>query len=373
MNMEKRYKVIISGGGTGGHIFPALSIANALKEMVPGIEILFVGAVGKMEMEKVPAAGYKIEGLPIAGLKRSLSLSNLLLPFKIYKSIRMAGKIIEKFKPDAIVGVGGFASAPLLWSARIKDVPYLIQEQNSFAGLTNKFLGSGASKICVAFEGMESFFPKAKILITGNPIRDDIKKVKQIEREVALASFGFKPDKKTIFITGGSLGARRLNNCIKNWIADNIQNDVQLIWQYGKIYKSEMEQFLKEYKDAPVFGCEFITEMNMAFAAADVVITRAGAGTISELAVAGKAVIFVPSPNVAEDHQTHNAMSLVLKEAAIMVPDDKAEEVLMEQAIKLVNDKELIEKLEQNILLAAKPNASHDIANEVIKLMNKNG
>lgn len=373
MNMEKRYKVIISGGGTGGHIFPAISIANALKTINPGIEILFVGAIGKMEMEKVPAAGYKIEGLPIAGLKRSFSPENLLLPFKIFKSIKMASRIIKKFKPNVIVGVGGFASAPLLWSARVKGIPYLIQEQNSYAGLTNKFLGNGASKICVAFEGMEKFFPKNKILLTGNPIREDILNVKTISREEAIKSFGLDLNKKTILVTGGSLGSRTLNNCVKKWIENYKDSGVQLIWQYGKIYKSEMESFLEAYNDFPVHGCEFISAMNMAFAAADVVITRAGAGTISELAVAGKAVIFVPSPNVAEDHQTHNAMSLANKGAALIVPDNEADEKLMSKALRLLNNSDLINKLEQKIITTAKPHASAQIAKEVIKLIEKNG
>lgn len=371
--MEKRFKVIISGGGTGGHIFPAISIANALKSIQPNIEILFVGAIGKMEMERVPAAGYKIEGLPIAGLKRSFSLENLALPFKVIKSIRLAGKIIQKFDPDVIIGVGGFASAPLLWSARVMKIPYIIQEQNSYAGLTNKFLGSGAAKICVAFEGMEKFFPKNKILLTGNPIREDIKKAGEEYKTESIKSFGLDVSKKTILITGGSLGARRLNNCVKKWVESNQQNDIQIIWQYGKIYKKEMESFLLGHTNNHVYGCEFISDMNRAFSAADIVITRAGAGTISELAVAGKAAIFVPSPNVSEDHQTHNAMSLVNKQAAILVPDDQAESTLMEIALNLVNNKIEINKLENNILATAKPNASVNIATEVIKLIKKNG
>ncbi len=369
--MEKRYRVIISGGGTGGHIFPAISIANALKTLVPDIEILFVGAQGKMEMERVPAAGYKIEGLPIAGLKRSLSLSNLLLPFKIYKSIKIAGKIIEKFKPDVIVGVGGFASAPLLWSARVKRIPYIIQEQNSYAGLTNKFLGSGASKICVAFEGMESFFPKEKIIITGNPVREGIKPADDNSKNEAIVTFGLDPLKKTILVTGGSLGARTLNKCVKQWLEAADQQNIQLIWQYGKIYKADIQSFIANHSYKNVYASEFISKMEIAFAAADIVITRAGAGTISELAIAGKAAIFVPSPNVAEDHQTHNAMSLVKKDAALIVSDSEAEEVLMNTATDLINNDEKIKTLKENIIKTAKPNASIDIATEVLRLINK--
>ncbi len=365
------YRVIISGGGTGGHIFPAISIADSLSKLVPGIEILFVGADGKMEMERVPAAGYKIEGLPIAGLKRSLSLSNLLLPYKIWKSVRLAGKIIEKFEPNVVVGVGGYASAPLLWSARIRKIPYIIQEQNSYAGLTNKFLGSGASLVCVAFEEMEQFFPKEKIMITGNPVRSNINKASSEERFEAVKALGLDPSKKTIFVTGGSLGARTLNNCAKSWIDTGGESDIQMIWQYGKIYRNEMESFLNERDLNWVKGCEFVREMNQAYAAADLVITRAGAGTISELAVAGKASLFVPSPNVAEDHQTHNALSLVNKGAAVMVSDHDAPGTLFKTAVHLVRDSETINKLESKIFEEAKPFASDIIAEEIIKLFKK--
>ncbi len=369
--MEKRYKIIISGGGTGGHIFPAISIANKLKELTADIEILFVGAEGKMEMERVPAAGYKIIGLPIAGLKRSLTLSNLALPFKILKSIRKAGRLIETFKPDAVVGVGGYASAPLLWSARIRKVPYLIQEQNSYAGITNKFLGSGASRICVAFDGMEKFFPADKIMVTGNPIRERITAATPAEKEVAKRDFGIDPEKKCILVIGGSLGARTLNNCVRSWISGNINSDIQLIWQYGKIYRADCEAFLRDHPSESVKGHAFISNMDTAFAAADLVITRAGAGTISELAAAGKAAIFVPSPNVAEDHQTFNARSLTDKGAALMVSDEDAQERLMTMATELVKDNDRIEELEKAILSCAKPDAAEVIAKEVLKLCEK--
>lgn len=371
--MEKRFRVIISGGGTGGHIFPAISIADKIKELAPSTDILFVGAEGKMEMERVPAAGYKIEGLPIAGLKRSLSPQNLLLPFKIIKSIRRAGRIIEEFKPQVAVGVGGFASAPLLWSARTRGIPYIIQEQNSYAGLTNKFLGSGASAVCVAFEGMEQFFPKDKILLTGNPIRHNIQNIESIDKQTARRHFGLDESKNVILITGGSLGARTLNNCVKEYISGEQNSETGIIWQYGKIYKEDCEQFLKTHSDRNIRGFAFIREMEMAFAAADVVITRAGAGTVSELEVAGKAVIFVPSPNVAEDHQTHNAMALVNKDAALMVSDEEAPQSLMNRALQLLENRTQIASLESNIKKNAKPDASFIIAQEVIKLIEKNG
>ncbi len=366
--MNGNLRVIISGGGTGGHIFPALSIANAIKKELPESEILFVGALGKMEMERVPAAGYKIVGLPVAGLKRELDPSNLMLPYKIVTSIKKAGAIIDEFKPDVAVGVGGYASAPLLWMAGRRDIPYIIQEQNSYAGLTNRILGRKAQKICVAYNGMERFFAKEKILLTGNPIRDEITETNKSLKDEAIRFFDLDPEKKTILVVGGSLGARTLNNCVKTWITDNMPGNVQILWQYGKFYKESITKFLEENPREYIKASEFIKRMDYAFAAADIVISRAGAGTISELCVAGKACIFVPSPNVAEDHQTHNAMSLVNMNAALLVPDSHAEIRLMNIAKELVNDRPRIEAMESNIIKMAHRDAAEIIAKEVIKL-----
>lgn len=365
---HKPYRVIISGGGTGGHIFPAISIANALKKKEPQCEILFVGASNKMEMEKVPAAGYKITGLPITGLKRSLSLSNLKLPFTLLKSIRIATKIIREFKPDAAVGVGGYASAPLLLAAGNKAIPYLIQEQNSYAGITNRFLAKKAKKICVAYENMEEFFPKEIILITGNPVREGIKPATKEKRDEAREFYNLTKEEKVILVIGGSLGARTLNNSIKKWVLENRESDTTIIWQCGKSYYNEIKKFNEENPRSYIKYFEFIKEMDMAFAASDVVISRAGAGTISELCIAGKATIFVPSPNVAEDHQRHNALALSNRGAAIMILDSEASEKLMNRAIELVKDKNKVEKLEMAIKEMALHNSAEIIANQVIKL-----
>lgn len=374
--MSKR--IIISGGGTGGHIFPAISIANALKEKDSSIEILFVGAIGKMEMERVPAAGYPIKGLPVAGLKRSLSLSNLALPFKVLKSVRMAGKIIKEFHPDVVVGVGGYASAPLLWSASHQGIPTLIQEQNSYAGLTNKILSKRAKTICTAYDGMERFFPKDKIILTGNPIRKEIAPATALQREEAYKFFGLNPELPTLLVVGGSLGCGTLNHTMKSWIAKGNDKRFQVIWQSGKGYAAGVQSFF-EGLDGAEFGentrrwgnilnCDFISRMDLAYAACDLIVSRAGAGTISELCAAGKASIFVPSPVVAEDHQTHNAMALVNKGAAILIKDSEAQEKLMDEVVRVIFDKDKINVLEGNILALAKPNASSDIALEVLKL-----
>lgn len=374
--MSKR--IIISGGGTGGHIFPAISIANALKEKDSSIEILFVGAIGKMEMERVPAAGYPIKGLPVAGLKRSLSLSNLALPFKVLKSVRMAGKIIKEFHPDVVVGVGGYASAPLLWSASHQGIPTLIQEQNSYAGLTNKILSKRAKTICTAYDGMERFFPKDKIILTGNPIRKEIAPATALQKEEAYKFFGLDPKLPTLLVVGGSLGCGTLNHTMKSWIAKGNDKRFQVIWQSGKGYAAGI-QSLFEGLDGAEFGentrrwgnilnCDFISRMDLAYAACDLIVSRAGAGTISELCAAGKASIFVPSPVVAEDHQTHNAMALVNKGAAILIKDSEAQEKLMDEVVRVIFDKDKINVLEGNILALAKPNASSDIALEVLKL-----
>ena len=375
--MSKR--IIISGGGTGGHIFPAISIANALKEKDPSTEILFVGAIGKMEMERVPAAGYPIKGLPVAGLKRSLSLSNLALPFKVVKSVRMAGKIIDEFRPDVVVGVGGYASAPLLWSASSKGIPTLIQEQNSYAGLTNKILSKRARTICTAYDSMERFFPKEKIILTGNPIRKEIAPATPAQREEAYKYFSLDPSLPTILVVGGSLGCGTLNRTMKKWILEGGSNaKFQVIWQSGKGYAEGINTFFQGLEGASlgknsrvwnnVHNCDFISRMDLAYAACDLIVSRAGAGTISELCAAGKASIFVPSPVVAEDHQTHNAMALVRKGAALLIKDAEAEEKLMAEVEKLAFDRARIKELETNILALAKPNASSDIADEVLKL-----
>jgi len=368
---EQEIRIIISGGGTGGHIFPAISIANALKRLVPQCNILFVGASNKMEMERVPAAGYKITGLPVAGLKRSLSLSNLKLPFMLYKSIKMASKIIDNFKPHAVIGVGGYASAPLLKAAGNKRIPYIIQEQNSYAGITNKLLAKKASKICVAYPNMEKFFPKNKILITGNPVRKGIKPATILQKEEAKKFFGFKATDKVILIIGGSLGAGTLNSSVQKWILNNRESDICIIWQCGKYYYKDVDSFNKNNPRSYVKYFEFIKEMDKAFAASNIVISRAGAGTISELCIAEKATIFVPSPNVSEDHQTHNAMALSTKGAAIMIPDNMAIEQLMESAIELINNIEKTLQLEASIKKMAFYNSDDTIANEVIKLCNQ--
>ena len=372
----KKIRAIISGGGTGGHIFPALSIANKLKELNPETEILFVGADGRMEMEKVPAAGYKIVGLPISGLQRSLSMSNLALPFKVVKSVRMARKLIKEFKPDIAIGVGGYASAPLLWAATRMGIPTLIQEQNGYAGLTNKILGKKAKSICVAYEGMERFFPADRIVLSGNPIRKEIVPATPQMKAQAFEFYGLDPQKKHIFVVGGSLGSRTLNEAMKKWIEDGCPGgkDIEVIWQCGKYYKKAIDAFMQEAKEAgkPVGGIQhsdFIMRMDLAYAAADIVISRSGASSVSELCAAHKAVIFVPSPNVAEDHQTHNAMALVGKDAAIMVKDVEASEKLMSTACDLIENEEKITLMERNISALALREAAMTIAEEVYRIV----
>lgn len=365
--MNNRF--IISGGGTGGHIFPALSIAGAIKELNPKAEILFVGAEGRMEMEKIPAAGYEIKGLPVAGLQRKLTLSNIALPFKVIKSIKMAKRIIKDFMPDAVVGVGGYASAPLLWAATSLDVPCLIQEQNSFAGLTNKILGKRVRKICVAYDGMEKFFPAEKIMFTGNPIRKEINPPTEAEREEGYKYYNLDPTKKTVFIVGGSLGCRTLNDTMKKWVVEEADKaNYQVIWQCGKYYKAETDAFMADKKVDNVKYFDFIKRMDLAYAVANIIVSRAGAGTISELCVAGKASIFVPSPYVAEDHQTHNAMALVNKDSAMIVRDDNAVERLFDVVSELLQDEQMISRLEKNIMALGRKDAAEVIAREVINL-----
>lgn len=361
-------KIIISGGGTGGHIFPAVAIANALKTISPQCEILFVGAEGRMEMEKVPAAGYKIVGLEISGIQRGSILKNWKLPFKVLNSVRKAMKLISDFKPDAVVGVGGYASGPLLYAASIKKVPYLIQEQNSYAGVTNKILAKNAAKICVAFDGMEAFFPADKLIKTGNPVRKNIVDIDG-KRYSGAEMLKLNPLKKTILVTGGSLGAGSLNKSIEKHLADIIAQDVQVIWQTGKYYFNDIMERLGPNYHPNVCVLEFLNKMDAAYAAADVIISRAGAGTIAELCLIKKPVILVPSPNVAEDHQTKNAMALVKNEAAILVNDSAAEDTLISTALALIFDKEKSEKLSENIGKMALQDADMIIANEVLKLI----
>jgi UDP-N-acetylglucosamine--N-acetylmuramyl-(pentapeptide) pyrophosphoryl-undecaprenol N-acetylglucosamine transferase len=361
-------KIIISGGGTGGHIFPAIAIANALKSISPNCEILFVGAIGRMEMEKVPAAGYKIEGLKISGIQRGSILKNLALPFKVISSVNKAMKIISAFEPDAVVGVGGYASGPLLYAASLKKVPYLIQEQNSYAGITNKMMGKNAVKICVAFDGMKQFFPADKILKTGNPVRKNIVNIEG-KHFAGAELLKLDPLKKTILVTGGSLGAGTLNKSIEKHLDEIIAQDVQVIWQTGKFYYNSIIERLGASYHPNVRVLEFLNQMDLAYAAADLIISRAGAGTIAELCLIQKPVILVPSPNVAEDHQTKNAMALVKRDAAVLIHDRSAEDTLVSEALKLLKNTEKCEALSENIGKMAFADADVVIAKEVLGLV----
>ena len=367
----RKLRVIISGGGTGGHIFPALSIAGKLKEVNPSTDILFVGAEGRMEMEKVPAAGYEIVGLPISGLKRSLSLSNFAVIYKVIKSVSMAKKVLREFNPDIVIGVGGYASAPLLWAAGRLGIPTLIQEQNGFAGLTNKIVGKKAKRICVAYENMERFFPADRIVLTGNPIRKEIVPCTEDMKQEAMSFYGLDPQKKHIFVVGGSLGSRTLNEAMKKWITEGCPegDNVEVIWQCGKYYKQQIDDFMKDISAPGIRHYDFIQRMDLAYAAADVVISRSGASSVSELCAAHKAVIFVPSPNVTEDHQTHNAMALVNKYAAMIVKDADAAERLMTTACRLLDEPERIALLEKNIAALARTDAAADIVNHVYQVV----
>jgi UDP-N-acetylglucosamine--N-acetylmuramyl-(pentapeptide) pyrophosphoryl-undecaprenol N-acetylglucosamine transferase len=364
---QKNKNIIISGGGTGGHIFPAISIANAIKEIEPETNILFVGALGKIEMEKVPAAGYKIIGLPVAGLQRKLTFKNVSFIFKLISSLRKSRNILEDFKPNVAVGVGGYASGPVLRMANKKGIPTLIQEQNSYAGITNKLLAKRAKKICVAYEGMEKFFPQDKIILTGNPVRQDLLE-KIGNREEAIDHFDLDKNKKTILVVGGSLGARTINQSIIGDIAKIGNSEFQILWQTGKYYFEDAKKSANETKFENVKVLDFITRMDMAYAAADVIISRAGAGTISELCLVGKPVILVPSPNVAEDHQTKNAMALVNKNAALMIKDIEAREKLIDSVLELIDNKEKLENLSENIKGMALRDSAKIIAEEVLKL-----
>ncbi|MBR2863562.1 MAG: undecaprenyldiphospho-muramoylpentapeptide beta-N-acetylglucosaminyltransferase [Bacteroidaceae bacterium] len=367
--MKKDLRIIISGGGTGGHIFPAVSIANAIRAKRPEAEILFVGAEGRMEMQRVPAAGYEIIGLPIQGFDRKHLLKNISVLFKIMKSRRMAREVILKFRPQVAVGVGGYASGPTLNVAGGMGIPTLLQEQNSYAGVTNKLLAKKAHCICVAYDGMERFFPADRIRFTGNPVRQSLLE-NTLSKDEAIKTFGLQSGKKTILIVGGSLGARTLNDCILNNLPLlRQQSQIQFIWQTGKFYSAEIQEHLSRSKQPDnLFVADFISDMNAAYAAADLVISRAGAGSISEFCLLGKPVILVPSPNVAEDHQTKNALALVEKDAAIYVTEAIARPILLPTAINMVNDEALLSRLSKNILTLARPNAAADIADEVIRL-----
>jgi len=367
----KQLKVILSGGGTGGHIFPAVAIANEIKNLVPQAEILFVGAIGKMEMEKVPAAGYKIVGVPIAGFQRKFTLANLKLPFLIIKSLLRTRKIINEFNPDVVVGTGGYVSGPILKAATGKGIPALIQEQNSFAGITNKILSRKVNKICVAYEGMEKFFPANKIILTGNPVRQDISKVSE-KRDEALSFFKLNPGKKTILVIGGSLGARTINEAIGSGLSEIEKNNIQLLWQTGKSYYPTAKEQASVYSEKNIYALEFISRMDLAYAAADIVISRAGASSVSELCNIGMPCILVPSPNVAEDHQTKNAMALVNKNAAILIKDAEAREKLVKEAIVLINNTAQQVTLRNNISQMAFHNSANVIAKEVLKLAGYN-
>lgn len=367
--MKKEYRIIISGGGTGGHIFPALSIADAIRSKHPNAKILFVGANNRMEMQRVPDAGYDIVGLPIAGFDRKHLWKNIKVLWLILKSQWMAKKVIKKFAPQVAVGVGGYASGPTLKMAASMNIPTLIQEQNSYAGVTNKILAKKAKMICVAYEGMERFFPHEKLKLTGNPVRKNLLDMRT-NRLAAMQEMGLDPEKRCVLIVGGSLGARSINeSIIKNLEIIKANPDIQFIWQTGKLYFEEMiARTEKSGKPGNLIITDFVSNMANALSAANLVVSRAGAGSISEFALLGKAVILVPSPNVSEDHQTKNAMALVNKEAAIYVADAKADEELLPTAVATVKDDEKLARLEENIVTMAKPNAAQEIAEEVLIL-----
>jgi UDP-N-acetylglucosamine--N-acetylmuramyl-(pentapeptide) pyrophosphoryl-undecaprenol N-acetylglucosamine transferase len=369
-NRNIRNRIIISGGGTGGHVFPAIAIADALKERIPGVDILFVGAKDRLEMEKVPAAGYRIEGLPVAGFRRKLSLGNLSVIFKLIKSLRMAREIVKNFDPDAVVGVGGYASGPVLRSAAAMGIPTIIQEQNSFAGFTNKLLARKAARICVAFDGMDKYFPREKIIITGNPVRKEIMRAGfEGLRDEGYKFFGLDANLKTLLVLGGSLGARTINiGVIKN--LDQVDaSGIQVLWQCGKYYHEGAVNAIKKSGTCRVVLQDFIARMDLAYAVADLIISRAGAITISELGYAGKPAMLIPSPNVAEDHQTKNALALVNKSAAICIPDHEAVDKMIPVALELLKDEERMRKMAENISKLKMEDPAGRIAGEVIRLI----
>tara|TARA_Y100001933_G_scaffold265051_1_gene334706 strand:- start:1673 stop:2761 length:1089 start_codon:yes stop_codon:yes gene_type:complete len=359
-----RYRFILSGGGTGGHIYPAVAIANELKRRYPDAEFLFVGAKDKMEMEKVPQAGYEIKGLWISGIQRKLTLKNLMFPFKLISSLLEARKIVKQFRPHVAIGTGGFASGPLLRMAESSGVPCVLQEQNSFAGITNKLLAGKADKICVAYDGMERFFPKEKIVKTGNPIRTDLVNIEKDKKEAA-KFFGLDGNKKTVLVLGGSLGARRINQLIGKELVFFEKQGLQVLWQCGKLYYEEY----KKHESNSVKVLAFVNRMDLAYATADVIISRAGAGSVSELCLVGKPVIFIPSPNVAEDHQTQNAKALVAKDAAIMLRETELDSEFEKSFSGLMESQELQRKLGGNIKKMAMPKATEHIVDEIEKLL----
>jgi UDP-N-acetylglucosamine--N-acetylmuramyl-(pentapeptide) pyrophosphoryl-undecaprenol N-acetylglucosamine transferase len=367
-NMNRKF--IISGGGTGGHIFPALSIATEIKKRDPEASILFVGALGKMEMERVPAAGFPIIGLPVEGIRRKLGLRNGIVLYKLIISLFKASKILKSFKPNVVIGVGGYASCPLLRMANRKRIPTLIQEQNSYAGVTNKLLARKAAKICVAYPEMERYFPAEKIILTGNPVREELIN-QQVKKSIACHFFSIPTDKPVLLVLGGSLGARTINNSVINQVNALEKEDIQVIWQTGRLYIDKIRHELdtQELKNIKYF--DFINRMDMAYSAADVIISRAGATTISELCLLGKPVILVPSPNVAEDHQTKNALALVKNKAALMVPDKEAQEKLIWQALELIHDKSLCTALANNCKEMGLTGATAKIVDEIYKLAEK--
>jgi UDP-N-acetylglucosamine--N-acetylmuramyl-(pentapeptide) pyrophosphoryl-undecaprenol N-acetylglucosamine transferase len=370
MNLQKHKKVIISGGGTGGHIFPAISIANALRKIEPETEILFVGAEGRMEMEKIPAAGYRIIGLPVAGLYRSLTLKNFSVLIKLLKSLKKAKKVIREFAPDVVVGVGGYASGPVLRQAGRMGIPTLIQEQNSYAGVTNKLLAKRAAAICVAYDGMGKYFPPEKIIKTGNPVRQNFDNLKSMQDD-ALSFFKLKKEFPVILVLGGSLGAGSINNCMSENINKLRDSDCQWLWQTGKYYFENVKALVSLSFSGNISVHGFINRMDYAYAAADIIISRAGAGTISELCLVGKPVILIPSPNVAEDHQTRNAEALSSRDAALLIPDSKAGKILVDEAIRLISDKPRRDMFSENILKMADKDADIRIAEEIFKLSGK--
>lgn len=363
-------KIIISGGGTGGHLFPAIAIANALKRLNPAAEILFVGATGRMEMQKVPEAGYEIEGLPVAGFVRGMSLKNFPVIMRLFRSMMKSRKIIRRYKPDVVVGVGGYASGPVLKQAQRMNIPTLIQEQNSYAGVTNKLLAQKAGRICVAYEGMERYFPKDKIILTGNPVRLTFDNLVSLKAE-ALEHFKLDGTMPVILVLGGSLGAGTINSSVGGGIEPVGKAGVQMIWQTGSHYYDRMRELTEAAATNNFRVTGFISRMDLAYAAADIIISRAGAGTISELALVGKPVILVPSPNVAEDHQTHNAMALVIREAAVLVTDAAAPAELITTALSLLQDSARREILSENIRKLAIRDADDVIAREILKLVNR--
>ena len=365
--MKQSVNILLSGGGTGGHIYPAIAIANELKERNPKANFLFVGASDRMEMEKVPQAGYKIIGLNISGLQRKLTAKNLAFPFKLIQSLIKASQIIKNFQPNIVIGTGGFASGPTLFMASKKNIPSVIQEQNSYPGITNKLLAKKAEKICVAYDGLDKYFPKEKIIKTGNPVRQDLLEISN-KRNEAIAYFRLDKNKKTIVVIGGSLGARVVNQTIEKNLMSILENDIQIIWQTGKLY---FEDYKKYDEITGVQTHEFIQKMDFLYAAADVIISRAGAGSISELCIVGKPVIFIPSPNVAEDHQTKNALSVTKNDAAIMIKESELEK-FENTLLNLIKDEEKQKILSRNIIKMALPDATKNIVAEVEKLLKRN-